>query len=200
MHLVSPLLVVLEFCASRRAVRRSGGAAALYFGTFWASTVAVLGANWLGLASVGGGAGELLGFADAQYWFLSIGPQLPLVAALLCRLPVLAGARVLFYLSCEQWHDDRALLAPRYPAWDAARLEAELSIYRAQLQARAVENNVWLVKSNVSACPDDPELGSHGMSSIIDPTGRVRAEAGTATEEVVSFEVGLEAATAKQVC
>jgi len=27
----------------------------------------------------------------------------------LCRLPVLAGARVIFFIACEQWHDDKPL-------------------------------------------------------------------------------------------
>ena len=69
----------------------------------------------------------------------------------LCRLPVLAGARVIFYISAESYHDDRPLPAPREPAWTSERLEAELAVYRAQTQARAVENRVWLVRTQAPA-------------------------------------------------
>lgn len=65
-------------------------------------------------------------------------------------MPVLAGARVIFYISAEAYHDNRPLPAPREPAWTSERLEAELAVYRAQTQARAVENRVWLVRSRAS--------------------------------------------------
>ena len=60
------------------------------------------------------------------------------------------------------------------PEWSAERLEAELGVYRAQTQARAVENGVWLIKSNVSGCEEDPVQGSHGQSAVIDPTGMIQ--------------------------
>ena len=98
----------------------------------------------------------------------------------LARLMVLGGARVLFYISCEQWHDDKSLLADREPKWSDERLMKEIGVYRAQVQARAVENNVWIVKSNVAR--DD----SHGHSGIINPLGHVVAEAGFEEELIVA--------------
>ena len=107
----------------------------------------------------------------------------------LCRLPVLAGARVLFYISCETYHDDAALPAHD---WAPERLEAELAVYRAQCQARAVENGVFVVKSNVAA----GDRGSHGMSAIFGPTGVVIEEAGLADENVLVADFDLAEATA----
>merc|ERR1712046_250462 len=107
-----------------------------------------------------------------------------------------AGARVIFYMACEAWHDDLPLPCSRDPPWSSERLHAEIGVYRAQMQARAVENRIWLVKSNVSGCTDDPTRGSHGMSSIIDPTGLVLQEAGVFSEEMVSQYIDLTAATA----
>ncbi len=114
----------------------------------------------------------------------------------LARLPVLAGARVIIYISAETWHDDLPLPAPREPAWSAARLAAEVGVYRAQAQARAVENRVWLVKSNVAGCADAPSLGSHGGSCVIDPTGMVVCEASMFQEELVVATLDLAMATA----
>eukprot|EP00930_Biecheleria_cincta_P086898 TRINITY_DN76156_c0_g1_i1.p1 TRINITY_DN76156_c0_g1~~TRINITY_DN76156_c0_g1_i1.p1 ORF type:complete len:409 (+),score=39.49 TRINITY_DN76156_c0_g1_i1:35-1228(+) len=114
----------------------------------------------------------------------------------LVRLPVLAGARLIFYMACESWHDDLPLPCPREPAWSPERLGLELAVYRAQVQARAVENRVWVVKSNSAGCISEPTRGSHGMSSIIDPTGMIRAEAGVFTEEMVACHIDLSEATA----
>lgn len=120
----------------------------------------------------------------------------------LTRLPVLCGARVIFYLSCEEWHDDLALLEPRIPAWSEERLRAEVGVYTAQSQARAVENRVFLVKSNVSGCAT-VESGtaasagtSHGTSCVIDPTGIVLATCGERTEELVVADLNMGEATA----
>ena len=114
----------------------------------------------------------------------------------LVRLPVLAGARVIFYISAESWHDDLPLPAPRDPPWDGARLEREMGVYRAQAQARAVENRVWLVKSNFAGERDDPTQGSHGQSCVVDPTGIVVAEAGVYDETLVHHTLDLSKATA----
>jgi predicted amidohydrolase len=113
----------------------------------------------------------------------------------LARLLVLGGARLLLYMACEQWHDDLPLTAPREPLWDMARFERELGVYRAQLQARAVENGVWLVKSNCAFVAAHPTLGSHGHSCVIDPSGIVVAEAGL-DEEVLIESIDLDRATA----
>jgi len=122
----------------------------------------------------------------------------------LCRLPVLAGARAIIYIAAESWHDDLPLPAPREPPWTAARLAEECGVYRAQAQARAVENRVWLVKSNVAGSRDEPLTGSHGGSSIIDPTGIVMQEAGMYDEVLVCHTLDLAEANAayanKSVC
>jgi predicted amidohydrolase len=113
------------------------------------------------------------------------------------RLPVLAGSRIVFYISAESYHDDLPLPAPRDGArWDTARLASEMGVYRAQAQARAVENRVWLVKSNWAGDWDEPTSGSHGESCIVDPTGVVRCEAGVYDEAVLCHELDLGEATA----
>ena len=105
------------------------------------------------------------------------------------RLMVLGGARILFYISCELWHDDISLLAEREPSWSNERLLEEIGVYRAQLQARAVENNVWIVKSNVA------RGRSHGHSCIINPLGRIVSEAGF-EEEILISELDITEASA----
>ena len=117
----------------------------------------------------------------------------------LVRLPVLAGSRVVFYISAESWHDDLPLPAPRGPhgsPWDTNRLDRELGVYRAQAQARAVENRVFLVKSNWAGDADEPLQGSHGQSCIVDPTGIVQQEAGIYGECVLTHTLEIDEATA----
>ena len=106
----------------------------------------------------------------------------------LARLLVLGGARVIFYISCEQWHDDQSLLIERDPKWTKERLMEEVGVYRAQIQARAVENNVWVVKSNVA------KDHSHGHSCVVDPFGKIIVEAGF-DEEMVMCELDTSKAT-----
>jgi predicted amidohydrolase len=77
----------------------------------------------------------------------------------LVRLPVLAGARVVFYLSHES----------------PVVQERKLDPYRAQIQARAVENTVFVVHANAPANPD--ASGSHGQSRIVGPDGNVLPDA-----------------------
>lgn len=96
----------------------------------------------------------------------------------LVRLPVLAGARVIFYLSHESPLTQEHKLAP----------------YRAQIQARAVENNVFVVHSNAPANRD--ASGSHGQSRLIDPEGNLIQEAGLFTEEVLVATLDLSRAHA----
>ena len=84
-------------------------------------------------------------------------------------------------------------------------------IYILWAQARAVENGVFLVKSNAAGVrcggaggeveendgsSPHPNAGSHGGSCIIDPTGIVLAEAGLWEEDVVLGQVDLALATA----
>ena len=97
----------------------------------------------------------------------------------LLRLPVLAGARVIFYLSHESGVDQAAKIAP----------------YRAQIQARAVENTVYVVQANAPANPD--ASGSHGQSRIIAPDGNIVEEASVYDEDVVIATLELGRATGK---
>lgn len=96
----------------------------------------------------------------------------------LVRLPVLAGARVIFYLSHES----------------GIRQERKLAPYRAQIQARAVENSVYVVHANAPA--NDDLSGSHGQSRIIDPIGTILEEASMFDEECVRATLDLSRASA----
>jgi predicted amidohydrolase len=95
----------------------------------------------------------------------------------LVRLPVLAGARVLFYLSHES----------------GIRAESKIGPYRAQIQARAVENTVYVVHANAPANPD--ASGSHGQSRLIAPDGNLLQEASLFGEEVLAATFDLSKAT-----
>ena len=97
----------------------------------------------------------------------------------LARLPVLAGSRVIFYLSSE------APLAK----------ERKFAGYRAQAQAIAVENRVFLVHANPPA--DDLRRGSHGHSRIVDVDGNLIKEAGMLDEEVLIADLDLKQADAE---
>jgi predicted amidohydrolase len=95
----------------------------------------------------------------------------------LVRLPVLAGARVVFYISHES----------------GLRAEHKIDPYRAQIQARAVENTVYVVQANAPANAD--ATGSHGQSRIIAPDGRIVEEASIFGEDVVAADLDLSLAT-----
>jgi predicted amidohydrolase len=90
---------------------------------------------------------------------------------------VLAGARVIFYLSHES----------------GVRAENKVNPYRAQIQARAVENTVYVVHANAPANPDT--TGSHGQSRLVAPDGNVIQEASVFGEDVVSGTLDLAKAT-----
>jgi predicted amidohydrolase len=96
----------------------------------------------------------------------------------LVRLPVLAGARVIFYVSHES----------------SLKEESKLGPYRAQIQARAVENTVYVVHANAPANAD--ATGSHGQSRLIAPDGNVHQEASMFREEVLAATLELGRATA----
>jgi predicted amidohydrolase len=96
----------------------------------------------------------------------------------LVRLPVLAGARVVFYLSHES----------------GVRQEHKVGPYRAQIQARAVENTVYVVHANAPA--NDDLTGSHGQSRVIAPDGTILHEASIFDEEVMIADLDLRKATA----
>lgn len=87
------------------------------------------------------------------------------------RLPVMAGARLVFYISWES----------------GVRDEQKIDPYRAQIQARAVENSVWVIHANAPA--NDDLSGSHGQSRIINPGGTIMKEATMFGEEVVTWDI-----------
>jgi len=97
----------------------------------------------------------------------------------LARLPVLAGSRVIFYISSEA----------------APIKEQKMGPYRAQAQAIAVENRVYLVHSNPPA--DGMDTGSHGQSRIVDTDGNLVKEAGMFQEEILISDLDLSKATAE---
>jgi len=97
----------------------------------------------------------------------------------LARLPVLAGSRVIFYISSEAFISKESKMGP----------------YRAQAQAIAVENRVYLVHANPPA--DGISAGSHGQSRLIDSDGNIIKEAGIFQEEVLIGDLDLSKATAE---
>ncbi len=97
----------------------------------------------------------------------------------LVRLPVLAGARVVFYISSESGIKEESKIAP----------------YRAQIMARAVENGVYIAHANTPADKATLE-GSHGQSRIIKPDGNIICEASIFDEEVISASLDLSRANA----
>jgi predicted amidohydrolase len=95
----------------------------------------------------------------------------------LVRLPVLAGAKLIFYVSHESGLDEQSKIGP----------------YRAQIQARAVENNVFIIQANAPANPD--KTGSHGQSRIIAPDGNVLQESSISEEDILIGTLDLKRAT-----
>ena len=95
----------------------------------------------------------------------------------LVRLPVLAGARVIFYLSHES----------------GLSAESKITPYRAQIQARAVENTVYIAHANAPANPD--ATGSHGHSRLIAPDGNLLEEASVFGEDVLKATFVMNLAT-----
>jgi len=85
----------------------------------------------------------------------------------LVRLPALAGARLIYYVSHES----------------GLKQESKLEPYRAQLMARAVENQVFIVAANAPANFD--LTGSHGQSRILNEDGNVLREASFFGEDVL---------------
>ena len=95
----------------------------------------------------------------------------------LVRLPVLAGARVVFYLSHESGlKEERKLTAPT-----------------ASIQARAVENNVYVVQARARRRMTTRPF--HGQSRIIAPDGNILHEASFFGEEILAANLELEQAT-----
>jgi predicted amidohydrolase len=96
----------------------------------------------------------------------------------LARLPVMKGSRLLFYISCESGISSEEKIEP----------------YRAQVMARAVENQVFIVQANTPQ-KTNPQEGSHGQSRILNPNGTIETEASIFNEEVLIRTINLEDAT-----
>jgi omega-amidase len=84
------------------------------------------------------------------------------------RLPAMAGARVVYYISHES----------------GMRQEQKLAGYRAQMMARAVENQMYAVAANAPGNVED-NSGSHGQSRIINREGNVLREGSIYGEDVL---------------
>ena len=95
----------------------------------------------------------------------------------LVRLPVIKGARLVFYLSCES---------------DIFQ-EEKIEPYRAQVVARAVENNIYIVQANTPQRLE-PREGSHGQSRIVDNKGTLIQEASIFGEEVLIEDLDISSA------
>jgi predicted amidohydrolase len=95
----------------------------------------------------------------------------------LARLPALAGARVLYYISHESGMANERKLVP----------------YRAQMLARAVENHMFAVAANAPANVKD-NSGSHGQSRIIFDDGNIAKEASFYGEEILVETLSIEPA------
>jgi predicted amidohydrolase len=79
------------------------------------------------------------------------------------------GARIVYYISSESGLLDESKLAP----------------YRAQMVARAVENNVFVVAANSPAEQDRIRQSSHGQSRIIGTNGAILKEASFFGEDIL---------------
>ncbi len=77
----------------------------------------------------------------------------------LVRLPAMAGAQVVYYISHEAGMEK----------------ERKLAGYRAQMMARAVENDVFVVAANAPGNIQD-NSGSHGQSRVIANDGNILQE------------------------
>ena len=84
------------------------------------------------------------------------------------RLPAIAGARVVYYISHES----------------GMKNESKLPGYRAQMMARAVENQMFAVASNAPGNVSD-NSGSHGHSRIIKDDGNILSEASIYGEDTI---------------
>ena len=92
----------------------------------------------------------------------------------LVRIPVIAGARICFYISYEINSLESAL--------------RKQEGYRAQLICRAAENGIWLVQSNGFG-PLGGEALSLGESRIVDPGGVVVAQAPALEPATLTYDI-----------
>jgi len=96
----------------------------------------------------------------------------------LVRLPVMKGSRLVFYMSNES----------------GIKEEHKIDPYRAQVVARAVENNVYIVQANAPQTLS-PLEGSHGQSRIVAPDGTLLREASMMGEDVLIEVLDLSKST-----
>lgn len=92
------------------------------------------------------------------------------------RLPALAGARIVYYISHES----------------GMKNEEKLPGYRAQMMARAVENQMFAVAANAPGNIAD-NSGSHGHSRIIKDDGNILEEASIYGEDVIVSSLRIKA-------
>ncbi|NLV43476.1 MAG: carbon-nitrogen hydrolase family protein [Candidatus Hydrogenedentes bacterium] len=93
----------------------------------------------------------------------------------LVRIPVMAGARICFYISYEINEIVSAL--------------RKQEGYRAQLIARAAENNIWVVQSNGYGPLGGAESLSLGESRMVDPAGVVVAQASALEDALLMYDL-----------
>ncbi len=93
----------------------------------------------------------------------------------LVRIPVLRGAQVCFYLSYEINSLPKAL--------------QKMEGYRAQLIARAVENNIWVVQSNGVGPLGETASASLGQSRFVAPDGTVLEEAPALADTMIVRDI-----------
>ena len=93
----------------------------------------------------------------------------------LVRIPVMAGARICFYISYEINEIVSAL--------------RKQEGYRAQLIARAAENNIWVVQSNGYGPLGGAESLSLGESRMVDPAGVVVAQAPALKDALLVYDL-----------
>lgn len=84
------------------------------------------------------------------------------------RLPAIAGARLVYYISHES----------------GMKSESKLPGYRAQMMARAVENQIFAIAANAPGNVSD-NSGSHGQSRIIKEDGNILSEASIYGEDTI---------------
>ena len=95
----------------------------------------------------------------------------------LVRVPVMAGARVCFYLSYEVNGMEAAV--------------RKKDGYRAQSIARAAENNIWYIQAN-GVGPFESEIVSLGNSIIVDGSGAVVAQAPELEAKIIYADIEVD--------
>ena len=97
------------------------------------------------------------------------------------RLPAIAGARVVYYISHES----------------GMKSEHKLPGYRAQMMARAVENGMYAVAANAPGNIEN-NSGSHGQSRIIKDDGNIITEASIYGDETITATLQIKPGNLKR--